>query len=170
MDGIRHCISIREPNVALITARAKTIEYRSRRLITRTPETIAIATSKRGAGIYLPGGYIVGVARITAIVPWDNGNDGFWERAVMNRAAGDMDGGYAMMIGGFAACRPVPVRGNVGLYAVPDGFAPEYGETADDLHDWWRGAEVWDTGPTNGDEAALMELMSAWGLGWRIDD
>lgn len=176
--AITHCISIKEPWVSLITSRQKTLEYRSRKLIARPPETIALATSKAGAGDFLPGGHIVGVARISAVVPWRDDSRDFWERACMidgydamlDGEFGGMGGGYAMMIGGFAACEPVPVRGNVGLYKVPDGFTPRYAETPEQLLQWWGAARVWHDGPADDDERALMDSMRENGVGWRIDD
>ena len=178
MKSITHCISIKEPWASLITSRQKTLEYRSRKLIARAPETIAIATSKAGAGDYLPGGCIVGVARISAVVPWCDDNRDFWERAAMldgydamlDGEFGGMGGGYAMMIGGFAACEPVPVRGQVGIYRAPEGFEPVYAQDADQLREWWGSARVWRNEPKNDDEQALMECMLAYGMGWRIDD
>lgn len=169
MEQITHCLSVREPWVTLIMIREKTIEYRSRKLIARPPETIAIATSKAGAGDYLPGGCIIGVARISAVVPWDDMNDGFWERSCLQSPVG-LGKGYAMMISGFAACEPVPVRGNVGLYNVPEGWEPRYAETPDQLREWWNDARVWSDGPANDDERELMEAILAYGIGWRIDD
>lgn len=172
METVKHCMSIREPWASLIVAREKTIEWRSRKLIARPPETIAIATSKAGAGDYLPGGHIVGVARVSAVVPWRNTRD-FFERCgcvedYYNRERWD---GYAMMISGFAACRPVPVRGNTGVYKAPEGFAPEYAQTPEQLKRWWKDARVWGLeGPYHDEERELMELMLANGIGWRIDD
>lgn len=169
METIKHCISIKEPYVSLIVAKEKTLEWRSRKLIARPPETIAIATSKAGAGDYLPGGHIVGVARISAVVPWDNMNRDMWRRSCIQSPVGIPEG-YAMMISGFAACEPVPVRGNVGLYRTPEGFAPKYAETPEQLREWWSAARVWSDGPANDDERELMEQMQAYGIGWRIDD
>lgn len=187
---IKHCLSIREPWASLIVARSKTIEWRSRKLIARPPETIAVATSKAGAGVFLPGGHIVGVARIVAVVPWRDERS-FYERAYMldewdaleeqwrrHNMVTDEDraldgsglGGYAMMVGGFAACEPVPVRGNVGLYRVPEGFRPVYATSMDDLRRWWGGCRAWSEGPANEGEQSLMELMTQWGAGWRVDD
>ena len=164
-------MSILEPYVSLITAGTKTIEWRSRKLIARPPETIAIATSKRGAGDYLPGGHIIGVARISAVVPWQN-KRGFFERCACleDYRDGARWDGYAMMISGFAACEPVPIRGNVGIYRTPDGFAPVYAEGPDDLKRWWKAARIWRTGPEDGDEELLYNLMLENGAGWRIDD
>lgn len=169
MDGITHCLSIREPWVSLITAKQKTLEYRRRKLIARPPQTIAVATSKAGAGEYLPGGCIVGIARVSAIVPWDNANAGMWERSCIQSPVGLLDG-YAMMIGGYAACEPVPVKGNVGLYRVPDGFEPRYAETPEQLREWWKDARLWREGPRDEHERMLMEDMLAFGIGWRVDD
>lgn len=171
MEGITRCISIIEPYASLIVAKQKTIEWRSRRLIARPPETIAIATSKRGAGDYLPGGYIIGVARISAVVPWRDTRD-FFERAgaVERYDAGEHWGGYAMMVGGFAACEPVPVRGQVGIYRAPEGFAPVYATEPGQPREWWSSARVWREGPSNDAERELMELMEQYGIGWRIDD
>lgn len=184
METIKHCISIKEPYVSLIVAKEKTLEWRSRKLIARPPETIAIATSKAGAGDYLPGGHIVGVARISAVVPWRNtrsfyermGEPELYQEFVNNRFNTHSKGfkgldGYAMMISGFAACKPVPIRGNVGIYGTPKGFTPVYAETPEELRRWWKDARVWGlTGPYNDDERALMDAMQAYGLGWRIDD
>ena len=173
METIAHCISILEPWTSKIVARQKSIEWRSRKLIARPPETIAIATSKRGAGDTLPGGHIIGIARITAVVPWRNTRE-FFERAgdvndYYNREHWE---GYAMMISGFAACEPVPIRGNVGLYRAPEGFAPVYAETPEQLREWWRasGTRAWSEGPRDAAEGELMDLMTTYGLGWRIDD
>lgn len=173
MNKITHCMSILEPWTSKIVARQKSIEWRSRKLIARPPETIAIATSKRGAGDTLPGGHIVGVARISSIVPWRNTRD-FFERAgdVRDYYNRERWQGYAMMIGGFAACEPVPVRGQVGIYRAPDGFAPRYAESPEQLREWWSaaGARAWQDGPKNEVERELMELMAHNGIGWRIDD
>lgn len=172
MEKITHCMSIKEPYVSLIVAKEKTIEWRSRKLISRPPQTIAIATSKAGAGDYLPGGHIVGVARISAVVPWRNTRD-FFERCACleDWEARARWGGYAMMISGFAACKPVPIRGNVGVYRTPEGFEPTYAESAEQLRRWWKDARIWGlTGPLNGDERALLEAMEQYGMGWRIDD
>lgn len=166
MEQITHCISIKEPWASAIVAKLKTIEWRSRKLIARPPQTIAIATSKTGAGDYLPGGYIVGVARITAVVPWRD-EQTFRDRAVIGTG---LDYGYAMMIGGFAACKPVPVRGNVGIYRVPEGFAPVYAESREELAEWWNAARVWQDGPKNTSEQIRAERMQQYGLGWRMDD
>ena len=165
-------MSIKEPYVSLIVAKQKTLEWRSRKLIARPPETIAIATSKAGAGDYLPGGHIVGIARISAVVPWRNTRD-FFERCACldDYEARARWNGYAMMISGFAACKPVPVRGNVGIYRTPEGFTPKYADTPEQLRGWWKDARVWGlTGPLNDDERQLMELMLDYGAGWRIDD
>ena len=170
-NTITHCLSIREPYVSQIMGKIKTLEYRSRKLIARPPETIAIATSKTGAGEYLPGGHIVGVARISAVVPWDDYNNAFWERAAMNRIdEGLLRGGYAMLISGFAACEPIPIRGNCGIYRTPEGFTPKYTQSSEELAQWWQAARVWHEGPKDDDERAYMERMLTFGLGWRIDD
>ena len=170
MDTVKYCMSIREPYVSLIVAKEKTLEYRSKKLIARTPQTIAIATSKAGAGDYLPGGHIVGVARVSSVVPWNDSNLDFWNRAAMEKSDGLMGGGYAMLISAFAACRPVAVRGNVGIYKAPEGFKPEYAETDAQLKRWWKTARVWSYGAADDDEKELMSLMLKHGLGWRIDD
>jgi hypothetical protein len=169
-NAIKNCLSIREPYVSLITAKQKTLEYRTRKLIARPPQTIAIATSKAGAGDFLPGGRIVGVARISAVVPWRDESNTFWQRAQMDKADGYMCGGYAMMISGYASCKPVEVRGNVGLYRVPDGFTPQYATSAEELQEWWSAARVWSQGAADDDERQLMECMLYYGAGWRIDD
>lgn len=180
METITHCISIKEPFTSLIVGKQKTIEWRSRKLITRPPETIAVATSKAGAGVFLPGGHIIGLMRISSVVKWVDDNKSFWYRAAMidgyeamiDGEFGGMGGGYAMMISGFAACEPVPVRGNVGIYRTPDGFAPHYAENVEQLREWWSaaGARVWSEGPRDDAERALMEAMEHNGIGWRIDD
>lgn len=173
METITRCMSILEPYVSLIVGKQKTIEWRSRRLIARPPETIAIATSKRGAGDYLPGGHIVGVARISSVVPWRNTRS-FFERCACledweQRARW---GGYAMMISSFAACEPVPIRGNVGVYRSPEEFEPRYAKSREELREWWAssGARSWVDGPRNDSERALMEAMIQNGIGWRVDD
>ena len=180
---ITHCISVKEPYVSLIVAGAKTLEWRSRKLIARPPETIAIATSKAGAGDYLPGGYIVGIARISSVVPFLNRED-FYERMgepelyreyLNNRFNAGSRGfhgldGYAMMISSFSACEPVPVRGNVGIYRAPAGFEPVYAETPEQLCGWWSGARMWRDGPRGEVERELMDAMLAHGCAWRIDD
>ena len=173
METITHCMSIREPYVSLIVAKEKTIEWRRRKLIARPPETIAIATSKAGAGDLLPGGHIIGVARISAVVPWRNTRDFFERCAAKNDyILGERWSGYAMMISGFAACEPVPVRGNVGIYRTPRGFRPRYAEGVEQLRAWWKdaGARVWAEGPRDGTEGAIMKAMEQCGIGWRIDD
>lgn len=173
METITHCMSILEPWTSKIVARQKSIEWRSRKLIARPPETIAIATSKRGAGDTLPGGHIVGIARISAVVPWRNTRD-FFERCgcANDYILGERWDGYAMMLSGFAACEPVPIRGNVGVYRAPEGFAPRYAESGDQLREWWSaaGARAWSEGPRDDAEGELMELMVHNGIGWRIDD
>lgn len=173
MEQITHCISILEPWASKIVAKKKSIEWRSRKLIARPPETIAIATSKRGAGDTLPGGHIIGVARVSAVVPWRNTRD-FFERAgdVNDYILGERWEGYAMMISGFGACKPVPVRGQVGIYRAPSGFTPEYADTPEQLREWWSaaGARSWSEGPHDATEDELMELMTTYGIGWRIDD
>ena len=173
MDSIRRCMSIKEPYTSEIVARRKSIEWRSRKLISRPPETIAIATSKAGAGRYLPGGHIVGVARVSAVVPWRN-TRGFFERCACldDWQAGARWGGFAMVLSGFAACKPVPVRGNVGIYRTPEGFTPEYATEPAQLVEWWSacGAKAWSEGARDDREAALMDEMAAYGIGWRIDD
>ena len=179
-DGITHALSIKEQaDVALMMARAKTIEYRSRKLIARPPETIAIATSNNKRNVYLPTGHIVGIARISAIVPWRDDEVSFFERACMMDAwdamqAGEFDGmggGYAMMISGFAACKPAPIKGKVGIYAAPDGFAPVYANSHEQLHEWWHECEAWSDGYDHNDvERELLAAMLEHGKGWRIDD
>ena len=166
---ITHCISIREPYVSMIVAGLKTLEWRSRKLIARPPETIAVATSKAGAGDLLPGGHIVGIARISAVVPFREARD-FYERAGAPDSYGERWGGYAMMIGGFAACEPVPVRGNVGVYKTPEGFSPVYADAPDALRGWWGECKCWKDGPQMEGDEELMQAMLERGIGWRVDD
>ena len=174
MGNIARCISIKEPYASMIMAREKTLEWRSRKLLARAPESVAIATSKSGSGDYLPRGHIVGVARISAVVPFRNERS-FYERAgapeEYNRY-GVGWGGYAYMLGGFAACEPVPIRGNVGIYKAPEGFAPVYASEPSQLVEWWTraGAKAWAREPESDEERDLMDAMLAHGIGWRIDD
>ena len=75
-----------------------------------------------------------------------------------------------MMISGFAACEPMPIVGNVGLYRTPEGFKPRYAESAEQMRQWWSGARVWREGAMNDEEEEIAAAMLAHGLGWRIDD
>lgn len=174
------CLSIREPWCSLIMVGDKTVEFRTRKLL-KAPETIAIATSKAGAGDWLPGGHIVGIARITSVVPWDNENEDMWYRACLDDMRDDYhDGGdglegFAYCISGMGAVKPVPVRGNVGLYEAPEGFEEtrEYADSPEQLARWYAdlGVRIWQDGAELGedDERARAAFMEN-GIGWRIDD
>lgn len=165
---ITHCMSIDGDYAAAILSGEKTIECRKWSL--RSPQTVAIATTKAGGDAWMPAGMIVGVMRVTACVPWRE-CESFRERAYMSDDEPPLGKGWrALMISSAAATRPTPVRGMPGLYKVPDGWEPEYPEDAAEVFGWWRGASRLgkDLDEAMGDDAA-GELLT-YSVGWRIDD